>query len=60
MQPLNGPPQSTWEALTDPGYREAGAEFLLQTDDAPGDPGLQELLATTGAASTPLSGPIAA
>jgi transglutaminase-like putative cysteine protease len=49
------PPQATWEALSDPGYREAGGEFLLQTDDAPGDAGLQELLATTGAASNPLA-----
>jgi transglutaminase-like putative cysteine protease len=49
------PPQATWEALSDPGYREAGGEFLLQTDDAPGDACLQELLATTGAASTPLA-----
>jgi transglutaminase-like putative cysteine protease len=48
------PPQSTWEALSDPGYREAGGEFLLQTD-APGDSRLQELMATTGAASTPLA-----
>jgi transglutaminase-like putative cysteine protease len=47
--------QSTWEALSDPGYREAGGEFLLQTDDAPGDPRLQELVATTGAAATPLA-----
>jgi transglutaminase-like putative cysteine protease len=49
------PPQATWEALADPGYREAGGEFLLQTDDAPGDPSLQEMLAMTGAASTPLA-----
>jgi transglutaminase-like putative cysteine protease len=49
------PPQSTWEALSDPGYREAGGEFLLQTDDAPGDALLQELLATTGAAAAPLA-----
>jgi transglutaminase-like putative cysteine protease len=49
------PPQATWEALSDLGYREAGGEFLLQTDDAPGDAGLQELLATTGAASNPLA-----
>jgi transglutaminase-like putative cysteine protease len=48
------PPQSTWEALLDPGYREAGGEFLLQTDDAPGHPALEQLLTTTGAASTPL------
>jgi transglutaminase-like putative cysteine protease len=49
------PPQATWEALSDPSYREAGGEFLLQTDDAPGSPGLEELLATTGAASNPLA-----
>ncbi|HEY2006792.1 MAG TPA: transglutaminase family protein [Solirubrobacteraceae bacterium] len=49
------PPQATWEALRDPSYREAGGEFLLQTDDAPGHPALGELLATTGAASTPLA-----
>jgi transglutaminase-like putative cysteine protease len=48
------PPQATWEGLREPGYREAGGEFLLQTDDAPDDPALVELLATTGAASTPL------
>jgi transglutaminase-like putative cysteine protease len=49
------PPQATWEALRDPSYREAGGEFLLQTDDAPGNPGLEQLLATTAAASTPLA-----
>jgi transglutaminase-like putative cysteine protease len=49
------PPQATWEALDDPAYREAGGEFLLQTDDAPGHAGLEELLSTTGAASTPLA-----
>jgi transglutaminase-like putative cysteine protease len=49
------PPQATWDALRDPSYREAGGEFLLQTDDAPGHPALEQLLATTGAASTPLA-----
>jgi transglutaminase-like putative cysteine protease len=49
------PPQATWEALRDPSYREAGGEFLLQTDDAPDHPALAQLLATTGAASTPLA-----
>jgi transglutaminase-like putative cysteine protease len=48
------PPQATWEALRGPSYREAGGEFLLQTDDAPEHPALGELVATTGAASTPL------
>ena len=45
------PPQATWDALRDPAYLEAGGEFLLQTDDAPGHPVLDELLATTRAAS---------
>ena len=49
------PPQATWDALSDLAYCEAGGEFLLQTDDAPGHPALEELLATTGAASTPLA-----
>jgi transglutaminase-like putative cysteine protease len=48
------PPQATWEALREPGYREAGGEFLLQTDDAPGHELLGELLAATRAAATPL------
>ncbi|HEX4011751.1 MAG TPA: transglutaminase family protein [Solirubrobacteraceae bacterium] len=48
-------PQATWEALSDPQYREAGGEFLLQTDDAPDHPALQALTATTGAASSPLA-----
>ena len=49
------PPQATWDALRDPSYREAGGEFLLQTDDAPGHPGLEQLLATTQAAANPLA-----
>jgi transglutaminase-like putative cysteine protease len=49
------PPQATWESLADAGYREAGGEFLLQTDDAPGHPVLEELLRTTRASSTPLA-----
>jgi len=53
-RPAPEPPQTTWEALRDPSYREAGGEFLLHTDDAPGHPALTDLLATTGAAPTPL------
>lgn len=49
------PPKATWEALSDPGYREAGGEFLIQTDDAPGHPALEELLATARSASSPLA-----
>ena len=49
------PPVATWDALRDPSYREAGGEFLLQTDDAPGHPVLEEMLATTAAVSNPLA-----
>ncbi|MGZ6640805.1 MAG: transglutaminase N-terminal domain-containing protein, partial [Solirubrobacteraceae bacterium] len=49
------PPAATWDALRDPGYREAGGEFLLPTDDAPDHPVLRELLETTRAASNPLA-----
>jgi transglutaminase-like putative cysteine protease len=49
------PPRATWDALKSPAYREAGGEFLLQTDDAPGHPELERLLTTTKAASTPLA-----
>jgi transglutaminase-like putative cysteine protease len=53
-RPAAEPPQATWEALEDPGYREAGGEFLLQTDDAPEHPAMAQLLATTRAADSPL------
>ncbi len=49
------PPQATWDALREHGYREAGGEFLLQTDDAPSHPGLAELLTIVDAAATPLA-----
>jgi transglutaminase-like putative cysteine protease len=48
-------PQAPWDVLNEPGYREPGGEFLLQTDDAPGHPGLAELIAATRAASSPLA-----
>jgi transglutaminase-like putative cysteine protease len=48
------PPHATWDALREAGYREAGGEFLLQTDDALGHPALEQMLATTGAAPDPL------
>ncbi len=54
-KPAGEPPHTSWDALLSPGYREAGGEFLLQTDDAPGHPALAQLLATTGSASTPLA-----
>jgi transglutaminase-like putative cysteine protease len=49
------PPEATWDALREQSYREAGGEFLLNTDDAPGHPVMQELLATTRAAANPLA-----
>jgi transglutaminase-like putative cysteine protease len=49
------PPQATWAGLGDSSYREAGGEFLLQTDDAAGHPALDELLGTTRAAGSPLT-----
>jgi transglutaminase-like putative cysteine protease len=48
------PPQATWDGLREPGYREAGGEFLLQTDDAPNHPALAELIATSRQTPTPL------
>ena len=47
------PPRSGWAALGAPAYREAGGEFLLQTDDAAGDPLLAELVEAT-ASDSPL------
>jgi transglutaminase-like putative cysteine protease len=41
------PPELGWEALHDGGYREAGGEFLLQTDDPAGHPVLAELIEAT-------------
>jgi transglutaminase-like putative cysteine protease len=54
-QASSEPPQATWDALREPSYREAGGEYLLQTDDAPEHPALAELLTITRAASTPLA-----
>jgi transglutaminase-like putative cysteine protease len=42
---------TSWEALADVAYQEAGGEFLLQTDDAPEDSVLRELVRTTRAGS---------
>jgi transglutaminase-like putative cysteine protease len=53
-RPGPDPPRESWDALREAGYREAGGEFLLQADDAPGHPVLEELLARTRAASSPL------
>lgn len=52
--PQPEPPNAAWSELEAPAYREAGAEFLMQTDDAPGHALLAELQAEIGAAATPL------
>ena len=53
-QPPSSPPAEPWEALREPAYREAGGEFLLQTDGAEHE-ALGGLLAATRAAPTPLA-----
>ena len=53
-QPPPTPPEAPWEALEDPAYREAGGEFLLQTDATEQGP-LAELLDATRAAPSPLA-----
>jgi transglutaminase-like putative cysteine protease len=54
-QPQREPSGTTWEELSDQTYREAGGEFLLQTEDAVGHPLLAELTAEVGTAPTPLA-----
>jgi transglutaminase-like putative cysteine protease len=54
-QAPSAPPRSTWEALRRPAYREAGGEFLFQTDSATGHPVLEELVAETGNEAYPLA-----
>ena len=52
--PAPSPPAAAWEALRDPSYREAGGEFLLQSDVA--DPSaLGDLLEASGAQESPLA-----
>jgi transglutaminase-like putative cysteine protease len=48
------PPQSTWDALREPGYHEAGGEFLLQTDFPADHPVMRDLLDATRTAPSPL------
>ncbi len=49
------PPDGSWGALTMQDYKEAGGEFLSQTDDAPGNPLLVELQQAVATAPTPLA-----
>ncbi|HEX3804939.1 MAG TPA: transglutaminase family protein [Solirubrobacteraceae bacterium] len=53
-QPQSEPSGTTWEGLSDTAYREAGGEFLLQTDDANGHPLLTALQGEVANATTPL------
>jgi len=48
------PPSAPWSVLSEPAYREAGGEFLLQTD-AGAHAALGELLEATSAAPMPLA-----
>jgi transglutaminase-like putative cysteine protease len=50
----SSPPATPWSALSEAAYREAGGEFLLQTDAVAHD-ALRELLAATRAAESPLA-----
>jgi transglutaminase-like putative cysteine protease len=54
-QPQREPSGTSWEELSDQTYREAGGEFLLQTEDAVGHALLAELAAEVGTAPTPLA-----
>ena len=49
------PTGTTWASLSDPGYRSAGGEFLVQTDDAPGQPLLVALHGVMADEPTPLA-----
>jgi transglutaminase-like putative cysteine protease len=53
-EPQPEPPTADWSELAAPAYREAGAEFLIQTDDASGHPLLTELQAEIAGAPSPL------
>ncbi len=53
-EPQPEPAAADWSELAAAAYREAGAEFLKQTDDAAGHPLLAELQAEIAAAASPL------
>lgn len=53
-EPQPEPPTGDWPELKGAGYCEAGAEFLMQTDAAPGHALLAELHAEIAGAATPL------
>jgi transglutaminase-like putative cysteine protease len=53
-QAQDEPSGTTWRGLETPEYRERGGEFLFQTEDAPGNPLLEELATRVGTAANPL------
>jgi transglutaminase-like putative cysteine protease len=53
-RPPGRPPEGSWDGLADALYREAGGEFLLQSDDPGEHPMLAALLDTAGGAEHPL------
>jgi transglutaminase-like putative cysteine protease len=53
-EPQPDPPTGEWSELATAGYREAGAEFLMQTDHASGHPLLVELEGEIAGAASPL------
>lgn len=53
-EPQPDPPTPAWSELASAGYREAGSEFLMQTDDASGHPLLDELQAELSSTPAPL------
>ncbi len=54
-EPQPAPPIGDWSELDTAAYREAGAEFLMQTDEAPDHPLLLELEAELASATSPLA-----
>ncbi|MDA8067882.1 MAG: transglutaminase family protein [Actinomycetota bacterium] len=53
-EPAPAPSGSGWAQIAEDGYREAGTEFLMQTDDAPGHTLLAELRSAIDDAASPL------
>jgi transglutaminase-like putative cysteine protease len=53
-EPQPEPPTPDWSELGAGGYRESGAEFLKQTDDATGHPLLADLQSEIAGAASPL------
>jgi transglutaminase-like putative cysteine protease len=54
-EPQTEPTSTSWSELDSINYGEAGAEFLMQTEDAPGHPLLAELQEAVAEAADPLA-----